>query len=175
MANSLLIHDETPAITFHGLIFLDPAILPSGKASSRVLCDMFGNWAKSKRHTWTNREVALKHLSTTAFKRWHPLAVQLFVVILPIMLADDITDWACTLLRNTRCTLPMRGQLPWPALLCKRRYASLFPLHFQKLKHAGILFVSRRRFGRPSFRYFSAVNRSRPATDTHHHVSQRRI
>ncbi|KAF7371123.1 hypothetical protein MSAN_00747500 [Mycena sanguinolenta] len=71
--------DQMPKIMFHGLIFLDPAILPAGKQSSRVLCDLFGNWAKSKRHTWDSRETALKQLSTSAFKRWEPLGVQLFV------------------------------------------------------------------------------------------------
>ncbi|KAJ7216574.1 Alpha/beta hydrolase family-domain-containing protein [Mycena pura] len=74
----LLIQDETPQIMFHGFVFLDPAILPSGKVSSRILCDLFGNWAKSKRHTWDSRATALKQLSTTAFKRWEPLGVQLF-------------------------------------------------------------------------------------------------
>ncbi|KAJ7486265.1 hypothetical protein B0H11DRAFT_2192301 [Mycena galericulata] len=75
----LLVQDEGPTITFVAFVFLDPAILPSGKASSRVLCNMFGNWAKSKRNTWDNRATALEHLSTTAFKQWDPLAVQLFV------------------------------------------------------------------------------------------------
>ncbi|KAJ6590071.1 hypothetical protein DFH09DRAFT_1140820 [Mycena vulgaris] len=75
----LLVEDEVPKIPFHGFIFLDPAILPSGKASSRVLCDMFGNWAKSKRKTWDSRAAALKQLSSTAFKRWNPVAVELFV------------------------------------------------------------------------------------------------
>ncbi|KAJ7671274.1 hypothetical protein DFH06DRAFT_1082704 [Mycena polygramma] len=75
----LLIHDLAPNVTFRGLIFLDPAILPSGKESSRVLCELFGNWAKSKRRTWDSRAAALKQLSSTAFKKWDPAAVQLFV------------------------------------------------------------------------------------------------
>ncbi|KAJ6496423.1 Alpha/beta hydrolase fold-1 [Mycena sanguinolenta] len=75
----LLVQDRMPKIMFHGLILLEPGILPSGRASSQAVCDLFGNWAKSKRHTWDSRETALKELSTTAFKRWEPLCVQLFV------------------------------------------------------------------------------------------------
>ncbi|KAJ6461254.1 Alpha/beta hydrolase family-domain-containing protein [Mycena vitilis] len=75
----LLIQDLAPTVPFRGLIFLDPAILPSGKKSSRVLCEMFGKWAKSKRRTWNSRAAALKQLSSTAFKQWDPVAVQLFV------------------------------------------------------------------------------------------------
>jgi len=75
----LLVQDEMPQIMFHGLIFLDPAILPSGKVSSRIMCDLFGNWAKSKQHTWDSRAAALEQLSKTVFKRWEPLSVQLFV------------------------------------------------------------------------------------------------
>ncbi|KAJ7643231.1 Alpha/beta hydrolase fold-1 [Mycena rosella] len=77
-ASLLLIQDEWPKINFHGLIFLDPAILHGGK-ESRSLCELFGNWAKSKRHTWDSRDAALSQLSRTAFKRWKPLGVELFV------------------------------------------------------------------------------------------------
>ncbi|KAJ7496702.1 Alpha/beta hydrolase fold-1 [Mycena latifolia] len=75
----ILLQDELPKIKFHGMIFLDPAIIPPGKVSSRVLCELFGNWAKSKRHTWENRAEALRQLSTTAFKRWDSMGVELFV------------------------------------------------------------------------------------------------
>ncbi|KAJ7170196.1 alpha/beta-hydrolase [Mycena filopes] len=71
--------DTLPGVHFEGLIFLDPAILPAGKASSQVLCKLFGNWAKSKRRTWPSRDAALEQLSGTAFKRWDPQAVRLFV------------------------------------------------------------------------------------------------
>ncbi|KAF7377372.1 hypothetical protein MSAN_00158600 [Mycena sanguinolenta] len=75
----LLVQDQIQTIMFHGLILLDPAIFPSGKACSRVVCDFFAKWAKSKRHTWDSRDTALKELSTTAFKGWDPLGAQRFV------------------------------------------------------------------------------------------------
>ncbi|KAK7033857.1 Alpha/beta hydrolase fold-1 [Favolaschia claudopus] len=75
----LLLQDQASRISFRALVFLDPAILPSGKLSSRVMCDLFGNWAMSKRHTWNSRSTALEQLSSTAFKRWTPQGIKLFV------------------------------------------------------------------------------------------------
>ncbi|KAF7350661.1 hypothetical protein MSAN_01626600 [Mycena sanguinolenta] len=87
----LLVQDQMPKNIFHGLIFLDPAIFPSGKACSRVVCELFEKLAKSKRHTWDSRETAVKELSTTTFKRWDPLCVQLFVKNALHPSADDFS------------------------------------------------------------------------------------
>ncbi|KAJ7643230.1 hypothetical protein B0H17DRAFT_1148583 [Mycena rosella] len=75
-ASLLLIPDEWPKISFHGLIFLDPAILYGGK-ESQILCELFANWAKSKPHTWDSRDATLSQLSRTAFKRWDPLGTRI--------------------------------------------------------------------------------------------------
>ncbi|KAJ7496724.1 Alpha/beta hydrolase fold-1 [Mycena latifolia] len=75
----MLLQDEMPRIMFHGFIFMDPALFPRGNASVRILCELFGNLAKSKRHTWDSRAAAMMQLSTTALKRWDHLAVELFV------------------------------------------------------------------------------------------------
>ncbi|KAJ7060141.1 Alpha/beta hydrolase fold-1 [Mycena amicta] len=79
-------------IPFVGLIFMDAAILPINTRATKVLCTLFGNWAKSKPHTWPSRAEAKRNLAETAFRVWDPLAVDLFVkhAIRPV--DDDDND-----------------------------------------------------------------------------------
>ncbi|KAJ7471609.1 Alpha/beta hydrolase fold-1 [Mycena galericulata] len=75
----LMLLRAQPPVPFQGLVFMDAAILPVGTRSTKVLRTLFGNWAKSKPNTWRSQAAAVEELSKTAFRRWDPLAVQLFV------------------------------------------------------------------------------------------------
>ncbi|KAJ7606682.1 hypothetical protein FB45DRAFT_1040927 [Roridomyces roridus] len=78
-ASLFLLQQIQPPIPFHALILMDAAILPIGTPGTRVLTRLFGTWAKTKPNTWSDRAAAHAELSKTAFRRWHPSAVDLFV------------------------------------------------------------------------------------------------
>ncbi|KAJ7158142.1 Alpha/beta hydrolase fold-1 [Mycena filopes] len=89
----LMLQRMYPAVAFQGLIFMDAAILPIGTRPTKVLCSLFGNWAKSKPNTWSSREAARDDLAKTAFRRWDPLAIDLFVehALRPVDNSTDVT------------------------------------------------------------------------------------
>ncbi|KAJ7150512.1 hypothetical protein C8R43DRAFT_1006010 [Mycena crocata] len=80
-------------VTFQGLVLMDAAILPIGTRPTKVLTTLFGNWAKSKPNTWPSRQAAYEELSKTAFRRWDPLAIELFVkhALRPVDNSTDVT------------------------------------------------------------------------------------
>ncbi|KAJ7478704.1 Alpha/beta hydrolase family-domain-containing protein [Mycena galericulata] len=89
----LMLLRAQPPVPFQGLVFMDAAILPVGTRSTKVLRTLFGNWAKSKPNTWRSQAAAVEELSKTAFRRWDPLAVQLFVkhAIRPVENSTNVT------------------------------------------------------------------------------------
>ncbi|KAJ7042253.1 Alpha/beta hydrolase fold-1 [Mycena alexandri] len=89
----LLLQRQYPTVEFQGLVFMDGAILPIGTRPTKVLCKLFGNWAKSKPNTWRSRAAAREELSKTAFRRWDPLAIESFVkhAIRPAENSTDVT------------------------------------------------------------------------------------
>ncbi|KAJ7191741.1 Alpha/beta hydrolase fold-1 [Mycena pura] len=95
----LLLQRAHPAVRFEGLVFMEGAILPPGTRATKVLCGLFGNWARSKPSTWRSRAEARAQLAATAFRRWDPLAVELFVKH-AIRAVDGSTD--VTLCSSTR-------------------------------------------------------------------------
>ncbi|KAF7320973.1 hypothetical protein HMN09_00184100 [Mycena chlorophos] len=64
---------------FAGLVFMDAAILPIGTRPTKVLCTLFGNWAKSKPHTFAGIEHARRLLGKTAYRGWDEESLDLFV------------------------------------------------------------------------------------------------
>ncbi|KAF7303515.1 hypothetical protein MIND_00580600 [Mycena indigotica] len=75
----LMLQRAAPAVPFAGLVFMDAAILPVGTRATQALCALFGNWAKSKPHTWPDLAAARRNLAATAFRGWDPRAIDLFV------------------------------------------------------------------------------------------------
>ncbi|KAF5366585.1 hypothetical protein D9758_008935 [Tetrapyrgos nigripes] len=78
----ILMEELNPRINFHGIIWLDPAILPLHKRCSEILVEIFGTWAATKKHTWPNRSAASEELSSPkhiAFRTWRPELVRSFV------------------------------------------------------------------------------------------------
>ncbi|KAJ6608512.1 Alpha/Beta hydrolase protein [Mycena sp. CBHHK59/15] len=95
----LMLQRTHPPVKLEAMIFMDAAILPVGTKPTRVLCNLFGNWAKSKPNTWPSRAAAAKNLSATAFRRWDPRAVDLFVqhAIRPVEGSEKVTLASSTL------------------------------------------------------------------------------
>ncbi|KAJ7143895.1 hypothetical protein C8R44DRAFT_864909 [Mycena epipterygia] len=89
----LMLQRTYPPVMFQGLVFMDAAILPIGTRPTKVLCNLFGQWAKSKPNTWRSHTAAVEELSRTAFRRWDPLAVELFAThaIRPVDGSTDVT------------------------------------------------------------------------------------
>ncbi|KIJ35040.1 hypothetical protein M422DRAFT_51654 [Sphaerobolus stellatus SS14] len=76
----MLLHGMELPSAFHGLILFDPGIFPPEKESSRVLCKMFGEWAKAKKDTWATRTYARDELTKhPTYSRWDPKLVELFI------------------------------------------------------------------------------------------------
>jgi len=67
-------------LNFTSLILLDPALLPPQFPSTKVLSNMFGKFASTKREKWPTRAAAHQYLAAhPAFKAWDPRALRLFV------------------------------------------------------------------------------------------------
>lgn len=71
-------HSEIP---FHGLILLDPAILPASRPSSIKLAGLFSKMTLSRRDTWASIEEARQDLSHKgACRGFVPAALESFLV-----------------------------------------------------------------------------------------------
>ncbi|KAJ7602884.1 hypothetical protein FB45DRAFT_1046386 [Roridomyces roridus] len=101
-ASLFLLQQIQPPIPFHALILMDAAILPIGTPGTRVLTRLFGTWAKTKPNTWSDRAAAHAELSKTAFRRWHPSAVDLFVKHAIGPVDERVPEGAVTLRCSTR-------------------------------------------------------------------------
>ncbi|KAL0960677.1 hypothetical protein HGRIS_005706 [Hohenbuehelia grisea] len=79
-ASLMLLTQMEPKLSFHGLILLEPALLPPDKASTSYLTSLFSKMALSKRDTWENRRAAQADLITKpAFRGWELATVASFV------------------------------------------------------------------------------------------------
>ncbi|KAJ7070751.1 Alpha/beta hydrolase fold-1 [Mycena amicta] len=78
--SSLMMLVDEREFKFDSLILLDSALLPPEFPSTRVLSQMFANFAASKVDRWPTRRAAHQYLAAhPAFKGWVPQALSLFV------------------------------------------------------------------------------------------------
>ncbi|KAH0586753.1 hypothetical protein H2248_007964 [Termitomyces sp. 'cryptogamus'] len=78
----MILQKRHPEIPFHGIILMDPGILPPDRPSSITLARLFNRMALSKRDTWASIEEARQDLSRKggAYRGFAPATLESFLV-----------------------------------------------------------------------------------------------
>ncbi|KAH0586755.1 hypothetical protein H2248_007964 [Termitomyces sp. 'cryptogamus'] len=77
----MILQKRHPEIPFHGIILMDPGILPPDRPSSITLARLFNRMALSKRDTWASIEEARQDLSRKggAYRGFAPATLESFL------------------------------------------------------------------------------------------------